>query len=1208
MRIFTAPEVGKTGESPAKARREARGSRRRTRRRARRMQAIRSLLHENKLLDTFGQDDWIRQYHCPPKEKRDKGPYEWRLEGLDRKLEPEEWAKTLIHLAKRRGFKSNRKGESTGDKEAGKINKAIEENNEFLIKEKIEEKNEFLHKHITLDEMEKMEYSGKKYRTVGEMINKDPKYNERKRNSSKKEIDNPYKGMMTRHMLLAEINVLFDAQEKHGNPHVGFKEKYIEIWEKQIPYGERQDIEKMVGYCQFEPDQKRAPRQSYTYERFSLLQKINQTQIWWQGEKRSLNEILQETCDSKRDKVMTLAYDKKEPTYADLRKTLGMGFRDRFVGIRHQSEATRVREAIKALRAFPDKKEEKEDKKAKPITLFQDEEHINEAIDYIKRTGEISYAEIRKITDLQENASFRGIKRENEDKNVKGLKLEHYQKIKQKIGDAEWSKINDENPEDMMSDIEEICTYAKDENEKLSELQNKELPDSVLQALAKITLKDACKKTDFNNEGEIFFEVKGWHMMHDVIIKNAGENGKEIWDKLTTNAKKETDKAHLDIIAEAGLFYKTDKEIKDYLEKEKVLENFNANEQTSLLNAVSHMHIKEVGNVSIKACQKINPHLAEGMLYHKACEKADYNHSKPDIKREVEKTTKIPGGEDWVNIINNIRNPRVVRAISQARKIVNALIEKYGTPHDIHIELSRDLAIPFDERMKIKKQQEEFRSDKTAAYEQYLKNTGNPPAAGDLLKERLRQKQDGWCPYTGEYMAPQRLGENGYVEIDHILPLSRSMDDSQTNKVLTFTWVNREKSNRIPYEWFEDKYGKDTDTFQTEWERLKAQIKHWRIGRREKMLRTSFTHEEAKEHQNKWVENPTSKWIATSFKDIVEKYLQLDKGDDKKIHVQTRNGALTAFLRAHWGLLKNRDTHQHHALDAVVLAFSTQSMVQKISKWSREEELWNKDGKGLVITDEQTGETQKTKFNKHPFPMPWESFREDLLKRIANVFISSPPRCKMSQKAHADTLVTIKKKNKVKNIPKDSPESSLGLVRGGKPGYWAILRTDIYLYKGKYYHICVRPYHYVKGELPTTITIGRGKKKSDITLDDDHFVCSLYPNDAVLIRKKADTPLKKRFPPEKIFSGVQWEEDEKEAVIIGYFSHPDDSKGQIYIKAHDNAWGRKADFHPAIMGLLEIQKLHIPLLGGVCMDDLIKKKYQVKEEKRRKLNKPPHKS
>ena len=80
--------------------------------------------------------------------------------------------------------------------------------------------------------------------------------------------------------------------------------------------------------------------------------------------------------------------------------------------------------------------------------------------------------------------------------------------------------------------------------------------------------------------------------------------------------------------------------------------------------------------------------MAQGMLYHEACKKADYNHSKPDIKRGMKKTTKIPGGDDWANIIKDIRNPRVVRAISQARKIVNALIEEYGTPHDIHIELS----------------------------------------------------------------------------------------------------------------------------------------------------------------------------------------------------------------------------------------------------------------------------------------------------------------------------------------------------------------------------------------------------------------------------------------------------------------------------------------------------------------------------------------
>ena len=112
----------------------------------------------------------------------------------------------------------------------------------------------------------------------------------------------------------------------------------------------------------------------------------------------------------------------------------------------------------------------------------------------------------------------------------------------------------------------------------------------------------------------------------------------------------------------------------------------------------------------------------------------------------MKKTTKIPGGDDWANIIKDIRNPRVVRAISQARKIVNALIEEYGTPHDIHIELSRDLAIPFDKRMKIKKQQEEFRSDKAAASERYQERTGNLPGGGDLLKERLHKEQDGRCP------------------------------------------------------------------------------------------------------------------------------------------------------------------------------------------------------------------------------------------------------------------------------------------------------------------------------------------------------------------------------------------------------------------------------------------------------------------------------
>jgi CRISPR-associated endonuclease Csn1 len=55
------------------------------------------------------------------------------------------------------------------------------------------------------------------------------------------------------------------------------------------------------------------------------------------------------------------------------------------------------------------------------------------------------------------------------------------------------------------------------------------------------------------------------------------------------------------------------------------------------------------------------------------------------------------------------RNPVVLRALNQARKVMNALIREYGSPASVHIEMARDLSRPMDERTKVKKLQDEYR-------------------------------------------------------------------------------------------------------------------------------------------------------------------------------------------------------------------------------------------------------------------------------------------------------------------------------------------------------------------------------------------------------------------------------------------------------------------------------------------------------------------
>lgn len=144
--------------------------------------------------------------------------------------------------------------------------------------------------------------------------------------------------------------------------------------------------------------------------------------------------------------------------------------------------------------------------------------------------------------------------------------------------------------------------------------------------------------------------------------------------------------------------------------------------------------------------------------------------------------------------------------INQTRKVVNAIVKKYGSPESVHIELARDLAKSRAERNEIKKRNEEAASRRIKEREEFEKHYGaEKPNGTNLLKYRLYKEQDCKSMYSGKEIDHKRLFEKGYVQIDHILPYSRSYDDSQSNKVLVLTNENQDKGNRIPFEYFETK-------------------------------------------------------------------------------------------------------------------------------------------------------------------------------------------------------------------------------------------------------------------------------------------------------------------------------------------------------------------------------------------------------------------
>lgn len=438
----------------------------------------------------------------------------------------------------------------------------------------------------------------------------------------------------------------------------------------------------------------------------------------------------------------------------------------------------------------------------------------------------------------------------------------------------------------------------------------------------------------------------------------------------------------LDKIAEVLSVYKEDAEVEAELRK------LNLPNKDKMVDALLDIRFDKFSNLSLKALYNILPHMETGLRYDEACLKAQYHHSQLHMAGSGEHIYLPPfySGRDkdgrlkFVDDMDIPRNPVVLRALNQARKVVNALIRKYGSPYEVHIEMARDLSRNFDERRDIKKEQDAYRErnekDKAAFASEF--HIVGAVKGKDFEKYQLYREQQGKCAYSLEAIDIDRLFEQGYVEIDHALPYSRSYDDSKNNRVLVLARENRNKGNMTPYEYLG---GAENSPRWQNFVGFVTTTKTYRQAKRNRLLKKDFGEKEAKDFRERNLND--TRYICRFFKNYVERYLKLhDESDAKRCVVLS--GQMTAFLRARWGLVKVRsDSDRHHALDAVVVAAASHGMVNRLSDYSRRKEL-EKVREGFV--DVKTGEIVNPamfeKLEQH-FPSPWPYFRDELMKRLS---------------------------------------------------------------------------------------------------------------------------------------------------------------------------------------------------------------------------------
>ena len=155
-----------------------------------------------------------------------------------------------------------------------------------------------------------------------------------------------------------------------------------------------------------------------------------------------------------------------------------------------------------------------------------------------------------------------------------------------------------------------------------------------------------------------------------------------------------------------------------------------------------------------------------------------------------------------------IANPTVHICLNQLRLVVNLIIKRYGNPDGVVIEVARDLKLSREKKNEIVRKQkknqekrEQVRKEIAAILECDETLVTSEDIEKWLLWEELNPGNalDRRCPYTGRQISAVDLLSKAF-EIEHILPRSRTLDDSRANKTVSYWEANRLKSNLTPWE------------------------------------------------------------------------------------------------------------------------------------------------------------------------------------------------------------------------------------------------------------------------------------------------------------------------------------------------------------------------------------------------------------------------
>lgn len=391
---------------------------------------------------------------------------------------------------------------------------------------------------------------------------------------------------------------------------------------------------------------------------------------------------------------------------------------------------------------------------------------------------------------------------------------------------------------------------------------------------------------------------------------------------------------------------------------------------------------------SRQAIVKLLPHLEEGKPLQTAIKELYPER----FAHEGEPLDNLPPVKS--DVFTELRNPLVERSLTELRKVVNAIVEQYGKPEMIRIELARDLRRTADQREYAWKRMRANEKERKKAAEKIVKEAGiTNPKRDDILKVLLWEECGWHCPYTGKAISMKALfGEHPQFDIEHIIPFDRSLDDSFLNKTLCDVEENRKrKHNRTPFEAYSGT---------EKWDEIIGRVKKFKgDAGEEKRDRFLMDDKALEEYLGDFTSRQLNDTRYASRK--AKEYLGFlygginDDGVDKtgKRRVQATPGGVTAHLRSCWGLNtllgdgpgKSREDHRHHTVDALVTALTEPGAVKLLSDAAR-----------------RAQRERRRRFGK--VEEPWKGFLEEARKTLAKVVVSPRVSRRVRGKLHAETF------------------------------------------------------------------------------------------------------------------------------------------------------------------------------------------------------------